>query len=142
MLVIWLKMVHSEVTEKIRSAGFDVFICAVMTVAVVFGACTLLLPAVAVILLAGRLLAAPAPERRSSSNVALASTTAASNTIIGDRRVSAVGFIRLLSRAIRFHAAAGAARAQDVACADPSSPAPQAAAYFYSPATAPASPGA
>src|SRR5437588_9121636 len=35
--VIWLRMVHSEVTEKTRSAGFDVLIWAFMTVTVVFG---------------------------------------------------------------------------------------------------------
>src|SRR3954466_1267374 len=95
MLVIWLRIVHSDVSCSSRSAGVDVFICAVRTGLSLLGPCTDVLLAVTVILSAGRLDAAKATCCRTIT-AAAASSRATSAVRIGERRARRTMTMQLL----------------------------------------------
>src|SRR4051794_30211751 len=80
MFVIWLRMVHSDVRRKMRSAGVEVFIWAERIWTVLFGAAIAVLDAATVALSAGRLDAASAPKPRVISMNAVTVRTASSAT--------------------------------------------------------------
>src|SRR4051812_19638981 len=95
MLVIWLRIVHSDVSWSSRSAGVDVFICAVRTGTSVPGPCTEVLLAVTVILSAGRDEAANATCCRTMTAAAV-SKRATSAVRTGERRARRTRTMQLL----------------------------------------------
>src|SRR5437879_2161132 len=93
MLVIWLRIVHSDDSVISRSAGVDVFIGAVSNVASPLGLAIERVLAVTVILSAGRFDAAYATCWR-TMNAAATTRARTSRVMIGERRTRRTMAIR------------------------------------------------